>query len=289
MLQREALDRIAALLAHHSARGVVLKGNGLALRPPSDGGSAIPRGSADLDIYLAPGLADRVRQDLLVAGFTGDPGAAPTAVNHLAPVFYRGEPVEIHTRLVPSFWGLPEREILTRAWPVDPSGPLDTLDPAGQILHAVIHTAQDSFSHGLKTAWDLLWIIRGASTIDWGRLARWVHASRLTRGFWAPLSVLSEGLRLPIPSTFLAAAPTDARQRRLDGMARERLFCVAESPDEVDPLGRQRLRWLMHDSRWGFLRYLASQAADRARNPGIGWGTLRRVFKAWKPPGPGSW
>jgi MoaA/NifB/PqqE/SkfB family radical SAM enzyme len=280
ILQREALDRIAEVLAVHRTRGVLLKGNALVFRPPADGGPSVPRAATDLDIHLDPRVAPTVRRDLLGAGFAGDAGAGPTAPQHLAPLTYRGALVEIHTRLVAPFWGLPEREMLAGATPADDRLPFDVLGPEGQILHAVIHTAQDSFALGLKTAWDVAWIVRSAPQVDWDLLTAWVRGTRVPRAFWAPMRVLAEDLSLAVDPAFLAGAPTDARQRRLETIARRRLFRAAERPDELDALSRQGVRYLMHDSWPGFLRYLLAQATTRGRRGGLWRGTAQRSLRS---------
>lgn len=277
--QREALHRIGDVLAARAARGVLLKGNALTHRGPRDGGPSVPRAATDLDVYVDPGVAAVVRRALLAAGFAGDAEAEPGAPHHLAPLTYGGGLVEIHTRLVAPFWRLPEREMLARTVGIDGALPFDTLSSEGQILHAVIHTAQDAFSLGLKTAWDLRWIQRSAPGIDWDLLARWVRESRVPRGFWATLTALAEELDLGTPSSLLAHAPADARQRRLQAVARRRLFHVAERPDELDALSRQGLRLLMHDSWPAFLRYLVSQVGTRGRHASLWRATAQRTLR----------
>jgi pyruvate-formate lyase-activating enzyme len=278
--QREALRQIGDVLARHGTRGLLLKGNALMYRMPQDGGPRIPRAATDLDIHVDPRVAKVVRHALIAAGFAGDAESAPSAPHHQAPLAYRGAVIEIHSRLVAPFWRLPEREMLGRAERLEGPLPLDILSPEGQILHAVTHTAQDSFSLGLKTAWDLRWLCRSATPIDWELLARWVRASRVPRALWASLTVLADELDLDVPSPFLAQAPADARQRRLQTVARRRLFHVFERPDELDAVSRQGLRLLMHDSWPAFLRYLASQVVTRGRHGSLWQGTTRRTLRS---------
>src|SRR6185369_7326944 len=141
--QREALRQIGDVLARHDTRGVLLKGNALMYRVPQDGGPSIPRAATDLDIYVDPRVAKVVRHELIAAGFAGDAERAPSAPHHQAPLVYRGAVIEIHSRLVAPFWRLPEREMLGRAERLEGPLPVDVLSPEGQMLHAVIHTAQD--------------------------------------------------------------------------------------------------------------------------------------------------
>ena len=243
-----------------------------AARPPRT-----PRGTGDVDLHVEPAAARLLRERLLASGFEGEPGAEPEAPHHLAPITYQGLLVEIHTRLVAPFWGLPEREVLARAEPIEGAGSLRTLSAEGIALHAAAHAAQDSFSHGLKCAWDLLWVLRTATDPDWDLLAAWIGAGRASRGIWAALRVLARDLALPLPAAFLARAPADERQRRLDVIASRRLFRVFEPPEDLDPFSRQGIRLLMHDSWLGFARYLASQVAWRGARPAAWRGALRRA------------
>ena len=279
LVQREATRRIGQVLAELDAHGVVLKGMALALREAEVSPSRLPRATGDVDVYVEPRIASRLRDRLIETGFTGEPGAPAQAPHHLAGVEYRGVLVEIHTRLVPPFWGLPERDMLARTLPLAGSPRLVTLSAEGLVLHAAVHTAQDSFSHGLKTAWDGLAALRVSSELDWDVLARWIAATRAPRGIWAVLGVLVRELEIGVPARILAQAPRDERQRRLETIARRRLFRVAESPDALDPLSRQAIRFLMHDSWIAFGGYLASQVAVR-RGRTVAWrGTVGRATR----------
>jgi hypothetical protein len=182
--------------------------------------------------------------------------AARSAPHHLAPVSFQGIPVEIHTRVMPAFWGLPEQELLAQARRVDGADSLFTLDPEGFLLHAGMHATTHLFSYGLKTAWDLHWVLRRFHELDWARLAGWVRMSRLPRGFWVPVRVLCQELEIPIPQEFLSWAPVDQRQRHLETIARHRLFAAREGPFELNPFSKTAVFLLLHDSWLGALRYL---------------------------------
>lgn len=93
-----------------------------------------------------------LRAQLLDNGFKGEPDAARTAPHHLAPVSFQGIAVEIHTNLMPNFWGLPEKEMLAHARPLASHQSLRFLSPEGMFLHAGVHASAHLFSHGLKTA-----------------------------------------------------------------------------------------------------------------------------------------
>ena len=276
LVQREAIRQVASALRELGGRGVLLKGS--ALLHGVDGAARVtPRATGDVDVYVEPRLAPTLRARLLALGFTGAPRADRTAPHHLAPVAFHGVPVEIHTRIMASFWGLPERDILARARPLEGTDPLSALDAEGLLLHAGMHASQHFFSHGLKTAWDLLWILGTHPGIDWDRLARWVRASRVPRGFWVPVRVLAEELGIPLPAGLLRQAPTDARQQRLELIARRRLFRATEVATELNAISKSALILLLHESRRGRLRYLAAEVAWRGARRSSWDGPLRRA------------
>jgi pyruvate-formate lyase-activating enzyme len=277
LVQSEAIRRIERTLADLDESGVLLKGTALMRRDAEARPARVSRGTGDVDIYVDPRMAGRLRALLLSAGFEGDAGAKPEAPHHLAPIRYQGIVVEVHTRLAAPFWTLPEQEVLARARPLEGTATLRTLSPEGIMLHAAVHTAQDSFSHGLKCAWDLSWTLYASPEVDWPLLASWIEASSTSRGIWASICVLARDLRFAIPASFLDRAPADDRQRRLELVARRRLYRVAERPEDLDSLSRQGIRLLMHDSWLAFGRYLLLQAAWRRARP-AGWRrTIRRA------------
>ena len=148
--------------------------------------------------------------------------------------------------------------MLAHARPVDGMDPLDTLDPEGFLLHAGMHASTHLFTHGLKTAWDLRWVLKRFEDLDWDRLTSWVQASRIPRGFWVPVRVLCRELEIPIPLEFLARAPVDRRQRKLETIARARLFSAMEGVFDLNPFSKTGVFLLLHDSWRGWGRYLAS-------------------------------
>jgi hypothetical protein len=187
-----------------------------------------------------------------------------TAPHHLAPVIFRGVAIEIHERIMPSFWGLPEREMLAQKRAVDGMAPLYTLSPEGLVLHAGIHASSHLFSNGLKTAWDLLWVHRRFPELDWDRVAGWIQASRLPRSFWAPVRSLAEELSLPLSAEFLRCAPNDRRQAKLETIARHRLFSSGEGPYDLNPLTKTAVFLALHDSILGRMQYLLGLLSPRA-------------------------
>jgi hypothetical protein len=268
LVQRDVLRQVEVGLRSIGARGVLLKGMALALRAREQSGPIPPRATGDIDVYVDPGHAPVLRRRLLELGFLGVPDARPTSTHHLAPVTLQRVLVEIHTRIAAPHWRLPESEMLERARPLTSVDEVDTLDPEGLLLHAVVHCTQHCFSHGLRAAWDILTILRGCPDLDWERLARWVEGMRAPRGFWVPAMVLSRELGIPLPPDFLRAVPRDARERDLEAVAARRLFRVAERVDELDPFSRNAMLLLLHDSIGARARYLGTLCRWAMVRPG---------------------
>jgi hypothetical protein len=270
LIQRDVLRQVDAGLVSIGARGVLLKGMALALRARETGDRIPPRATGDLDVYVGPDRAPAVRQRLLELGFQGAADARPTSTHHLAPVTRQGIMVEIHTGITAPHWALPEAKMLARARPLASTEALDALDAEGLVLHAMVHCAQHCFSHGLRAAWDLLAVLRECPDLDWERLGRWVRALRAPRGFWVPAAVLARELGLPLPADFLRAVPRDALQRNLEAVAVRRLFRVAERVDELDPISRNAVMLLLHDSAVTRARYLGAMSRWALVRPGRG-------------------
>lgn len=257
LTQRSLLGRIDRILAEASARGVVLKGGACLALTAAD--AAPPcRATGDLDLYVEPARAAELRARLLDAGFEGERDAPRVAPHHLSPVSLQGIEVEVHTRLMPEFWGLPEGEMLADLRPVPGLERITALGPEGFVLHAVVHATAHLFAFGLKTAWDIAWAAREHSRLDWDRLAAWASATRLPRAFWVPLGVLCDALELSVPPEVLRGAPTDARERRLETFARMRLLRDATGAYELNPFSKNVVFLSLHDSWPGRLGYLAS-------------------------------
>ena len=292
LVQRDVLRQVEAGLRSIGARGVLLKGMALALRAREEGGPVPPRATGDIDLYVGPDRGPALRRRLLDLGFRGAPDARPTSTHHLAPVTLQGILVEIHTRITAPHWGLPETEMLGRARPLASAEGIDTLDPEGLLLHSVVHCAQHCFSHGLRAGWDVLAVLRSCPELDWERLARWVVGMRASRGFWVPAAVLSRELGLPIPPDFLRNVPRDGLERDLETVAGRRLFRVAERVDELDPISRNAVLFLLHDSLGARARYLGAvgrwamvrpgRKPGRTGSPRPGVGGLRQAWRHFR-------
>jgi hypothetical protein len=267
LIKREALRRIAEALREIGASGVLLKGSALLVLRDNVSNMPAQRSTGDVDLYVEPPLGVTLRRSLIAAhGFAHyiDDHDVRTAQHHLAPVLFRGVAVEIHERIMPSFWGLPEREMLAQKRAVDGLAPLYTLSPEGLLLHAGIHASSHLFSNGLKTAWDLHWLSRRFPELDWDRIADWTEASRLPRAFWAPVRSLAQELSLPLPAEFLRRAPDDRRQAKLETIARHRLFSAIEGPYDLNPLTKTAVFLALHDSLPGRMQYLLGLMSPRA-------------------------
>ena len=91
---------------------------------------------------------------------------------------------------------------------------------------------------------------------------------RAPRGFWVPAAVLSRELGLPIARDFLRDVPRDGLERNLEALAERRLFCVAERVDELDPVSRNAVLFLLHGSFGARARYLGAVCRWAVRPPG---------------------
>ena len=266
LVQIDALERIDRALVALGGRGVLLKGAALLARRSSP---AILRAAGDIDVLVEEALAPTLRQQLLAEGFGGDPDAGRSAAHHLAGITWRGVLIEIHTAIMPAFWGLPEHQMLARVQPAPGYAALDTLDPEGMLLHAIAHATTHLFGQGQKSGWDVEHLVAGAGRpLDWPRLTQWVQACRVPRAFWVPCRVLAQQLGLPLAPELLAAAPSDRRQRQLETIARRRLFTAVEGQFAVNPLSRTAVFLLLHDgtrARLAYLRWLSGPEASEAR------------------------
>jgi Uncharacterised nucleotidyltransferase len=294
-IKPEILRRIASELGDLGTRGVLLKGTALLVLQAGCPDLPPHRATGDIDLYVEPTLASRLRRRLLEKGFSGTADDSRTAPHHLAPVHSRGIAVEIHERIMPGFWGLPEREMIAHAQPVDGMAPLYTLNPAGLLLHAGVHASANLFSHGMKTAWDMVWIYRRFPDLNWDQLASWVRASRLPRSFWVPIRVLSREVSIPLPQEVLRQAPGDKHQFALEMIACDRLFSTVEGAFELNPFAKTWFFMALHHSWSGRIRYLTAllePSAIEARRTAMQhqpaqsrhqmWRHLREAIAQWR-------
>ena len=301
LAQREILRRLSETLSGIGANGVLLKG--AALMAIDEFGDwprgKIPRRAAgDIDIYVDEADAVRFRNALLECGFTGERGAARTGPHHLAPMMYNSVMVEIHTRIMPAFWGLPEAEMLSRAVEVDRLPALSTLDLEGMLLHALTHSTAHIFSHGMRAAWDAAWLLERKPALDVSRLLAWIDELAMPRSFWVPARALSKSL-VALPPELMGHAPSDERQRRLERVADYRFYTVTEGAFDLNPISKNGFFLMLHDTAYGRVKHVASlfgrderesrrTSAQRARERDIAAGRsaiavqLREGLTHWK-------
>lgn len=258
-VQREVLAQVDAALCEIGEKGVLLKGMALLALD-----LAPLRSASDIDV-VAGSAARALRERLLARGFAPAPGDPATAPHHLPPVSWRGVPVEIRARIMPRFWGLPEADMLASAQPAPRFAALLVPAPEAIVLHAAVHASAHLFASGLKTGWDLALLFDRYPGLDWERLAELVARTRLRRAFWTPFNVLCRELALPIPADFLRRAPGDARQRRLELIARHRLFTSIEGPFDLNPWTKTAIFLLLHDSPFGAIGYVADILRKESR------------------------
>ena len=262
LVQRDSLREIAAVAREIGATGVILKGGAMLALDAETSGDLPVRASCDLDIYFAPDVAPRVHAALAQRGYKIIEGESTLneATGHQLPALVKGAVmVEIHQTLLPQFCGLPEKIMVrtARALQDRELRGLRVLKPEAMLLHSLMHCSKHGWPHGLKTAYDVAWICQRFPNLNWHWLGRLVARTGMKRGFWTPLMVLNRELKLPVPASFLARAPRDARARKLESVARRHLFQVGPSSLEKNAWILHALYALQSDSPLHSVRHLA--------------------------------
>jgi hypothetical protein len=274
LVQRHALGVLDKELSELGSTAVLLKGAALMALEGSEApavGSAEPSGESnsrigrlplravgDIDILVTRGSAEALRTRLLQRGWTGEVRARRTGPHHLAPVSFNGLAVEIHTRIMPAFWGLPEREMLARSAPVPGFRCLSTLDTEGMVLHTLMHCAAHLFGCGLKAAWDIAWLLQRDAGLDVDRLRSWADRCAMPAGFYIPAKAIRKALNVPIPSKLLASAPDAPRFAALERVITRRMFVAMEGAYELNPFTTHGIFLMLHSSWRGRARHVAS-------------------------------
>jgi hypothetical protein len=273
LVQRQALGVLDKALAELGSTGVLLKGaalmalDGSEIRAAGDRESdekdsrarRLPRRAVgDIDILVTRGSAEALRRRLLENEWTGEVSARRTGPHHLAPVFFNGLSVEIHTRIMPAFWRLPEPEMLAHSHPVQGFRSLSTLDTEGMLLHTLMHCAAHLFGCGLKAAWDIAWLLERAPGLDVDRLRSWAERCAMPAGFYIPAKAIRKVLDIPIPSKLLASAPDAPRFEALERVITRRLFVAMEGAYELNPFTTHGMFLMLHDSWRGRALHVAS-------------------------------
>lgn len=272
LVQRAVLALLDKELCDMKAGGVLLKGAAFLAREMSSTEEHAPgegkltrRGSGDIDILVQGPNAEALRDRLLRNGASGDANAPRSGPHHLAPVTIHGLPVEIHTRIMPSFWHLPEKAMLSRTQPLSAFGSLRTLDPEGMMVHALMHFASHVFGYGLRTAWDVAWLIGRNPSLDLEQITAWVDGCAMPGGFYVPAVVMREALEIPIPPKLLSHAPTVPRFSVLERVLRQRMFVAMEGTWELNPISKHMLFLLLHDTWRGRVLHVSSMFGKHER------------------------
>jgi hypothetical protein len=277
LVQRHIIGEIDGILGDLGARGVLLKGGAMLVRTSR---GRIPRSTADIDLLVDPAVGPALRNQLIDRGFEEGSGRGHDTYHHLEPISFQGVTVEIHTRLMARFWGLPERELLTDRLPVSEWPSLDTMGAEALAFHAVVHTSSSFYSYGLKAAWDLRVLAEAYPELDWARLARWARTLPAPRAFWVPMGLLARELNVGVPETLLRLAPPDGGGRRLERVAAERLFRATDAFADLDAATKAGMMLLMHHSLKGKAHYVAAKLWWRGSRPATWGDAIRRARRA---------
>ncbi len=286
LLQRVQLQAIDRELAKLGATGVLLKGGAfLALDQARGenlrGSGRFPRRSAgDIDVVVPAEKAHALRNRLLDSGWEGERNARTSGAHHLAPVVMRGAVLEIHTRIMPKMWALPESEMLARAQNIPGFTALRALSPEGMILHSLVHCTAHLFDGGLKAAWEIEWLRERYPTIDWNLIGDWADQSAVPAAFYLPAKVLRTSLGLSIPSVLLGRAPHSPRFAALERLILSRMFATFHNPQEINPFTKNGVFLVMQTkwrSRMMQLVLLAGRESGEAR--ATGYAALRAQRK----------
>lgn len=303
LVQREAMRRLSDVLGEVGGRGVLLKGSGMAAFEMETPPHQISRASCDVDIHIAPKYAAKVRARLLQLGWKSEVAEGAIEQNdgehhhQLGGLRFEGVLVEIHQTLLPSYCGLPERDIIAKARPLqDPSmANLSILSPEGMLLHSVMHGTKHLFSHYLKTAWDMEWVARRFPDLDWDLLAKWANSSGMRRGFWVPITLLTQEFGLSIPAEFVKRALSDRHERRLEDFARKYLLRSTRFDFDNNPWIRRMVQlWfcdsMLHRARTlgGFLfgrssrEFRQRRGLEKSELRFLSPKKLRQIWASWR-------
>jgi len=250
--QREAIERVAAVLRKAGVVGTVVGGSGLWDWNPTPG--ARGRGVDAIDLVVEDPIAART--------------ARASMGNGSRPVVIR-----IRSAIVPGSWGVPDATILAAARPLpDPAlEGLRRLSPTDAFVCALVEASAGGLRAGLETGWDVS-IALGQAVLDVDRALTLVSALHAPRAFWVPAGVLAESLGVPIPAGIFARAPDDRRQRRLEHVAARRLFRASS--------GSAMAEWSF---RWAWPALAAGPAADVGRRlPSAATRATRELPSAWR-------
>lgn len=166
----------------------------------------------DLDLLVPGDRRAEAGQALTAAGFRATPDLATAGTRRFA--HGSGMPVTVHTELfaAPRYRREPEPLLGHLRSATCAGAPAQALDPAGQVLHLLIHAAEAYSRATLLWACDVWLTIRAHPDLDWARVAG--EAAR--RGAALPVTLLlgylAKALRAPVPEPTLAGLADAATQ-----------------------------------------------------------------------------
>lgn len=253
LLLRDALAALSSALQTLGTEAVLLKGAAMLLLEGR-------RTTGDIDLWLPPASAQKLHHFLQQENGWEPQGVA--ARHHLIPLVRRGVILEIHTALMPKFWGLPDA--LT-AGTIPTSLPnLRALRPEAFLIHTAVHCTKHGFTQAFKSAWDVRWALHQG--LDFPLLESLVRELRLPAAFWTPILTFQH-LGLQLDPAFLRQAPSHFRQKWLNRLALTQLLAPVEHAAERNPFLRVPLYGLLHDNIrqvLGTLRILVSESSPAA-------------------------
>jgi len=167
-----------------------------------------------------------------------------------------------------------------------------TLGAEGMLLHSAIHLSKHLFSHGLKTAWDFVWLLDRFPQMDWNRLEMWVKKTGMRRGFWVPVRVLASELSIAFPAEFLAKRQR-TNGRKTGNHHRKPFVWHQQICNGRQSLGLPGIVWRTVWRLWFFGKYSRELRRERKQKsqtlkttnspPGLSrWRKLRVALAKWR-------
>lgn len=275
-MQVDAVQTIAKALDGFEAPAVLAQGPGSLPAPESLGDAPAPRVEESLELVLRPEDARKLHAKLIHDGNSriASKGHKEPNGTALSPLLVAGTIVCFRTEFLPRYWGISSSQLLAHALPIEGTQTLYRLAPEDALLSFMVQSSDRIYACGWETVWDTRWLLAYASTIDWDRLAHQIRGLSIPRGVWVPIRLLARELEFPIPTRFLAQAPLDTRQRKLETIAWYRLFEAMKTLGGLDPLSRLGVLSLLNDSWVNRIRttggMLATMLHSRETRPPLG-------------------
>jgi hypothetical protein len=126
------------------------------------------------------------------------------------------------------------------------------------MLHALMHCASHVFGCGLKSAWDVAWLMERQPEIDVERLRDWVDRCAMPSGFYLPAAVIRHVLDVPVPSSLLGMEHRTSRFEALERVLRQRMFIAMEDTSELNPITKHGMFMLLHTTWSGRILHMSS-------------------------------